>query len=140
MTQQECTLSSDEQLLLSASEDKTLMLWDTSSGECKCTLKGHREPVLSCAISRDGLYVWPRCQWRGEIDHRHSFVWPCFSRRYAFSASDDHTIRAWDLATGRCRETLAGHSKAVLHVAAGPGHHLISSSRDQSIKVGLRAR
>ena len=52
------------------------------TGECRQTLAGHTDAVLSVAVSSDGTT--------------------------AVSGSADKTVRVWDLTTGECRQTLAG--------------------------------
>ena len=41
--------------LASGSEDKTIKLWNTQSGELLNTLKGHTDAVLSVAFDKNGL-------------------------------------------------------------------------------------
>src|SRR5207248_1710726 len=62
--------SHDSTRLASASDDKTVKIWDASSGECLQTLEGHSGWVRSVAFSHD-------------------------STRLA-SASDDETVKIWD--------------------------------------------
>ena len=62
------------------------------TGECRQTLAGHTDAVLSVAVSSDGTT--------------------------AVSGSADKTVRVWDLTTGECRQTLAGHTDGVLSVSA----------------------
>jgi uncharacterized caspase-like protein len=52
------------------------------------------------------------------------------------SASRDHTIKLWDVASGREIRTLSGHSSAVASVAFSPdGRTLASGSGDHTIKL-----
>ena len=66
--------------LASASYDKTIKIWDASSGDCLQTLEGHSDYVGSVAFSHD-------------------------SARLA-SASDDKTVKIWDASSGDCLRTL----------------------------------
>jgi WD40 repeat protein len=52
-----------------------LRVWDPESGQCVRTLKGHRSSVNGVAITPDG--------------------------RRAVSASQDNTLRVWDLESGK---------------------------------------
>jgi WD40 repeat protein len=65
--------SPDSRLLASASDDKTVRLWDAATGALQRTLEGHSDVVLSVAFSPDS--------------------------RLLASASDDKTVRLWDVAT-----------------------------------------
>jgi WD40 repeat protein len=79
--------SHDSTRLASASHDRTVRIWDASSGACLQTLKGHSHWVISVAFSHD-------------------------STRLA-SASHDRTVRIWDASSGACLQTLEGHSSWV---------------------------
>ena len=59
-----------------ASGDRTLQMWDAATGDCRQTMEGHTEAVLSAAFSPDGLEV--------------------------VSSSYDQTVRVWDAAAGDC--------------------------------------
>ncbi len=61
-------------MLASASDDKTIRLWDIATSVHQQTLKGHRASVGKVAFSPDGNTL--------------------------ASASDDRTTRLWDIATG----------------------------------------
>ena len=54
----------------------------------------------------------------------------------AISASDDQTLKVWDLSTGEEVRTLTGHSGGVTAVSVTPdGTRAISASDDQTLKV-----
>ncbi|HEY4001957.1 MAG TPA: protein kinase, partial [Candidatus Xenobia bacterium] len=55
---------------------------------------------------------------------------------FAISASDDSTLRVWDVSTGKCIRLLEGHTAAVFSVALTPeGHVAISGSEDMTVRV-----
>ena len=60
----------------------------------KQTLSGHRGTVYSVALSPDGSTL--------------------------ASGSYDHTIRLWDLHTGKLKRTLTGHTERIYSVAFNP--------------------
>ena len=102
--------SHDSNRLASASNDKTVKLWDASSGECLQTLEGHSSYVSSVAFSHD-------------------------STRLA-SASYDNTVKQWDASSGECLQTLEGHSSSVSSVAfSHDSTRLASASWDKTVKL-----
>jgi WD40 repeat protein/tRNA A-37 threonylcarbamoyl transferase component Bud32 len=99
--------SADGRRLASASDDGTVKVWDTRTGQESLTLKGHTSGVRSAAFSPDG-------------------------RRLA-SASDDRTVKLWDAAIGQEIPTLMGHSGPVGSVAFNPdGRRLASAGHEPS--------
>ena len=102
--------SPDGRFCLSGSSDKTLRLWDASTGQCVRTFEGHRGPVASVDFSPDG--------------------------RFCLSAGDfDKTLRLWDASTGQCVRTFEGLTGLVYSVAFSPdGRLLLSGGGDE---IGL---
>jgi WD40 repeat protein len=67
--------SPDGRYVLSGSWDKTMKLWEVSSGRAIRTFQGHSWTVTSVAFSPDG--------------------------RYALSGSNDKTLKLWEVSSGR---------------------------------------
>ena len=56
--------------------------------------------------------------------------------RRVVSASDDQTLKVWDLASGRAVATLEGHTAWVSACAVTPdGRRVVSASDDKTLKV-----
>ena len=105
-----CSVTPDGRRVVSASEDRTLKIWDLDTGCVVATLEGHAGRVLACSVTPDG--------------------------RRVVSASEDRTLKVWDLATGRVRSTLEGHADCVTACAVTPdGRRVVSASEDQTLKI-----
>merc|ERR1712227_11158 len=102
-------------MLLSASRDKTIIMWhltreDTQYGIPKRRLQGHSHFVGDVVISSDG--------------------------QFALSGSWDGTLRLWDLASGNTTRRFVGHTKDVLSVAfSADNRQIVSAARDRTIKL-----
>jgi guanine nucleotide-binding protein subunit beta-2-like 1 protein len=102
-------------MLLSASRDKSLIIWDLTREEGtyglpKRSLHGHSHIVSDCVISSDGAY--------------------------ALSSSWDKTLRLWELSTGNTTRTFVGHTNDVLSVSfSADNRQIVSGSRDRTIKL-----
>lgn len=143
--------SPDGTIVASASEDKTIRLWNAETGECMHKLKGHRDWVLSVTFSSDGKFMASASMdktirlWNTQTGNlEHSFVGHSGSvDSVAFSlkndilasASADKTVRLWDVQTGNPQKTMKGHSANVWSVAFSPDSAIVASgSRDGTIR------
>lgn len=81
-------------LLVSASRDQTLRVWDVTTGYCLKTLRGHTEWVRAVTPSIDG--------------------------RWLLSAGNDRIPRLWDANTGEVKITFEGHEQYLEAVAFAP--------------------
>jgi len=102
-------------MVLSASRDKTIIMWSLNRtqeqyGVPQRRLHGHSHFVQDVAISSDG--------------------------QFALSGSWDGTLRLWDLNQGETTRRFVGHEKDILSVAFSPDNRqIVSGSRDKTIKL-----
>jgi WD40 repeat protein len=96
--------------LATGSTDKSLRLWDLSSGDTVRIFTGHRGAITSIALSPDG--------------------------RTLASAAEDNNIILWDIASSRRLSTFSGHKKPVWSLDfSAEGTLLASGSSDQTVKL-----
>ncbi|KAF5839472.1 putative Notchless [Dunaliella salina] len=102
--------SPDGRLLLSASFDKSVKLWDGVKGTFLATLRAHVGPVYQVAWSSDS--------------------------RMIVSGSKDSTLKLWDVKTRRLKVDLPGHADEVFCVDWSPdGSSVASGGKDHVIKL-----
>jgi WD40 repeat protein len=102
--------SPDGRCIISGSDDGTVKVWDSVSGQCIHSLNEHNSSVTSVAFSPDGKHI--------------------------VSGSHDHTVKLWDSQSGHCIHSLSEHSSRVTSVAFSPdGKHIVSGSRDSTVKL-----
>jgi WD40 repeat protein len=108
--------SPDGSKIISGSDDKTIRVWDASTGiEMLPPLRGHDDWINSVAFSPDGSKI--------------------------ISGSDDKTIRVWDASTGiEMLPPLRGHDGLIYSVAFSPdGSKIISGSVTRPFEFGMQA-
>ena len=94
--------------MASCSVDKTIKVWDTSSGTELSTLNGHADEVISIALLPNGWLA---------------------------SGSGDKSIKVWNVEERKEVKTLRGHTDAIVSLAVLKNGNLVSYSHDDTIKI-----
>jgi WD40 repeat protein len=96
------TFSSDGSQVVSGLDDKTVRIWNATTGEIEAELKGHTDSVGSVAFAQDGSRV--------------------------VSGSYDNTVRIWNTVTGKSQlmttTTITFPDASVVHNAGNGDFHI----------------
>jgi WD40 repeat protein/murein DD-endopeptidase MepM/ murein hydrolase activator NlpD len=104
------TFSPDGKTLATSSWDKTIRLWNPTTGSSKEVLRGHSHIVDRVYFSED--------------------------LRYLVSYAEDFSARIWDLSTGTAVARLSGHKDNLTHVALTKDASLIlTTSLDKTARL-----
>jgi WD40 repeat protein len=144
--------SSDGTRIVSGSEDKSVRVWDASTGAELKVLNGHTGSVWSAAFSIDGtcivsgsddksVWVWDALTGaelkvlNGDTEGVLSAAFSSDGTRIV-SGSLDKSVRVWDASTGAELKVLNGHMEPVLSAAfSSDGTRIVSGSSDKSVRV-----
>lgn len=153
------SLSPDKKLLASGGLDKTVCLWDLEQKCLICKLAKRRDPIHSVAFSPDGklLASGGENKYKSPSGQKTTiYIWDVEKQELKFtlskhrlrvrelsfnpdgsvlvSASNDNTVRVWDVSTGEQRYVLEG--QAINTILFTPdSRNLISSDGNNRIKV-----
>ena len=93
--------------IVSGSWDRTLKVWDASSGECLQTLRGHT------GVARRRRPVERRVDRSSTPRRAQVLCVAVLPNGRVVSGSDDNTLKVWDVSSGQCLQTLRGHTDRV---------------------------
>jgi U3 small nucleolar RNA-associated protein 12 len=105
-------ISSDSQLLVSCSSDKTVRVWGLDFGDCHATMK-HSDGLISCAFQEKTHYI--------------------------FSAAKD-TVNIYDADNHQRVQTLKGHVEGGATCMGVGGVYVATAGRDQTIRLYNRTQ
>ena len=151
--------SPDRRTVATGSEDKTVRLWHSETGQLLRVLRGHRERITSVSFSPDGKLVAS-----GSRDST-ARIWDAVTGRQIHVLDDDfhvgevnsiafspdgrtvatgsggynfmrgfNTAGIWDVATGRKLRELDGLQSTVLSIAFSPDGRIIATAADGTVR------
>lgn len=148
-----CWSNGGDPFVATASDDKTLRLWDAQTGDALVELRGHDNFVFCCEYNGpsnllvSGSFDETVKLWdvrSGECvctlpAHSDPVTSVSFNRDSScvVSASHDGLIRVWDVCTGECLKTIfASGNPPVSHVTYAPnGKYVLAGTLDSAIRL-----
>lgn len=150
-----CSLDAQNDQLVSGSWDCTAKVWDLHTFTCKYDLVGHTAAVWDARIVSSTEEVYLTCsadktirKWvkgvqvacfNGHNDVvRKLLVLP--GGMQFVSASNDGTLKVWDLASGKVLHTLEGHTSFVYDIAVTSAGDIVSTAEDRSVRIWKKGK
>ena len=146
------SIAGEGKMVLGASSDHKLYLWDMATARIRHTLTGHSDKVVATDVSRTSaqravsaahdrtIKIWDLERGYGIttiICHSNSndVCWDPESVAICSAQVDGH-IRVWDARTGRLTNEVAAHSQGITSlVLSRSGHTMLTCGRDNVVHL-----
>jgi WD40 repeat protein len=144
------TFSPNGKYLLTASSDKTALLWDMKRRIPIKSFNRHNQAVSYAGFSPDGskiittsmdniAYLWDLKsgkRLKKLLGHKKGILYAAFSPDgdYVVTAGGGGNVRIWSVSNGKLVRVLKGHNKAVFHIAFN-GNTILTTSLDKSVRL-----
>ncbi len=120
-------ISQDGSIGLSASQDKTLKIWDLKNNTCINTIENLDDVIFSISITSDNKFAFLAGgggrNWFGSYGGRTM-------------AAGEYSIQIWDLNQGKLVKKLIDHSNNIKSILlTNDNRYLISASMDHTLKL-----
>ena len=143
--------SPDGKTVVTSGDEKSVRLWDASTGREIRTLTGHTSSIYSAAFSLDGKMVvtasmdgtarlWNVTTGR-ELHALNVGKWVNSAAlspngKVVVTATNEKTVRLWEVATGRELISFTGHTGQVASAGFSPdGRTVVSASTDNTARL-----
>ncbi|EFA76132.1 transcription initiation factor TFIID subunit [Heterostelium album PN500] len=145
-----CSISPDNQFIMSCSEDNTARLWSLETMSNLVCYKGHNYPIWDVNFSPYGYYfatashdktarLWctnyisPMRIFAGHLSDVNCVKFHP-NINYVATGSSDKSARLWECHTGKCVRIFMGHRAPIYSVSISPdGKYLATAGEDTSI-------
>ncbi|OUS43018.1 WD40-repeat-containing domain protein [Ostreococcus tauri] len=146
------SFSADDTLVLGASTDCSLQLWEALTGRVKHRLTGHAQQATSAQISQTDakraisasrdrtLKTWDLVRGLATTSMltastAHSVLYGA-TERHAFSGHFDGSVRVWDLRANQVEKENKVHAGPITSIVAMPSENeVLTNSRDNCLKL-----